>query len=228
MSDKEEDDVRKPVPMTSENLAALLLSLKGGDGNPPSVSTADAQDVVDLSQVEKKIEVTADVAEELAKKKQRTNSAPDDILSGPSTAPVSTPIIDSQPNPQAEGASEKINTEDPDLYDFNFDFKAIPSQSGSSSGGVRFEAGSSSGGGNTKHDEAAFRYAAEKRQIFESESDSDEVEYVKILKRRVVILEHDAELKNAQIVSLQQDADLKEAQISSLQSQLTNRDLTID
>ncbi|KAM0005127.1 hypothetical protein Hdeb2414_s0219g00837391 [Helianthus debilis subsp. tardiflorus] len=41
MSDKEDDDVRKHVPMTSENLAALLLSLQGGDGNPPSVSTAD-------------------------------------------------------------------------------------------------------------------------------------------------------------------------------------------
>ncbi|MFS7977596.1 hypothetical protein Hanom_Chr10g00905881 [Helianthus anomalus] len=97
-----------------------------------------------------------------------------------------------------------------------------------SSGGVRFEAGSSSGAGDTEHDEAAFRYATEKRQIFESNSDSDEDAYVKRLKRHVVVLEQDAELKNAHITSLQQDAALKEAQITSLQSQLTSRDLTID
>ncbi|MFS8024484.1 hypothetical protein Hanom_Chr16g01463821 [Helianthus anomalus] len=59
-----------------------------------------------------------------------------------------------------------------------------------------------------------FRYASEKRQVYESDSDNDEEEYVKRLKRR--------------IVSLQQDDALKEAHISSLQSQLTNRDLTID
>ncbi|MFS7977593.1 hypothetical protein Hanom_Chr10g00905831 [Helianthus anomalus] len=102
------------------------------------------------------------------------------------------------------------------------------SRSPGNSGGVRFEAGSSSRAGDTEHDEAAFRYATEKRQIFESNSDSDEDAYVKRLKRHVVVLEQDAELKNAQITSLQQDAALKEAQISSLQSQLTSRDLTID
>ncbi|MFS7967071.1 hypothetical protein Hanom_Chr09g00781401 [Helianthus anomalus] len=80
MSDKEEDVVRKPMPLTSENLAALLLSLKGGDGNPPSVSTADAQDAADTSQVEKEIEVTAKVVEESARKKKRTEPAPDDIF----------------------------------------------------------------------------------------------------------------------------------------------------
>ncbi|KAJ0902022.1 hypothetical protein HanPSC8_Chr08g0332171 [Helianthus annuus] len=201
MSDKEEDAVRKHVPLTSENLAMLLLSLHGGDGNPPSVSTADVQDVVATSQVEMEIEATADDAEESARKKQRTGFTPDDSLYVPSTALESTPIINPQPDPQIEDASKKINTEDPDLYDFNFDLETTPSQPGSSSG-VRFEAGSSSGAGTTEHDEAAFRYATEKRQIFESDSDSDEDDYVKRLKRRVVVLEQDAELKNAQITSL--------------------------
>ncbi|KAF5809061.1 hypothetical protein HanRHA438_Chr04g0162871 [Helianthus annuus] len=227
MSDKEEDAVRKPVPLTSENLAALLLSLQGGDGNPPSISTTDVQETAATLQVEMEIKATADDAEESTRKKQRTNSAPDDILSGPSTAPESTPIINPQPNPQTEDASKKTNTEDPDLYDFSFDFETTPYQPGSSSG-VRFEAGSSSGARVTEHDKAAFRYATEKRQIFESVNDSDEDEYVKRLKRRVVVLEQDAELKNAQITSLQQDVALKEAQISSLQSKLTNRDLTVD
>ncbi|KAJ0533574.1 hypothetical protein HanOQP8_Chr09g0318091 [Helianthus annuus] len=40
MPEKEEEAVREPMPMTVENLATLLLSLHGGDGNPPSVSTA--------------------------------------------------------------------------------------------------------------------------------------------------------------------------------------------
>ncbi|MFS7919633.1 hypothetical protein Hanom_Chr03g00214981 [Helianthus anomalus] len=197
MSDKEEDVIRQPVPMTSENLAALLQSLQGGDGIPPSISTTETQ------------ETTVDVTEKSAQKKQRTDTAPDDTLYGPSTAPESTPIIDPQHDPQTTVASKKTNLEDPDLYDFNFDFETTLSQPGSSSGGIHFEEGSS---------------------ILESDSDSDsdEDEYAKILKRRVVVLEQDAELKNAQIVSIQQDTALKEAQISSLQSQLTNRDLTVD
>ncbi|MFS7968768.1 hypothetical protein Hanom_Chr09g00801391 [Helianthus anomalus] len=153
--------------------------------NPPSVSTAGVQDVAATSQVETEIKAITDDAEESTRKKQRTDSTPDDVLSGPSTAP-------------------------------------------DSSGGVRFEAGSYSGAGVTKHDEAAFIYATEKRQIFESDGDSDEDAYVQRLKRSVVVLEQDAELKNAQITSLQHDAALKEAQISSLQSQLTSSDLTVD
>ncbi|KAM0064839.1 hypothetical protein Hdeb2414_s0003g00107781 [Helianthus debilis subsp. tardiflorus] len=120
MSDKEEDDVHKLVPMTTENLAALLLSLQGGDGNPPSVSTVGVQDVVATSQVETEIETIVDDTEESTRKKQRIDSAPDDIHSGPSTAHESTPIIDPQPDPQTKDTSRKKNTEDPDLYDFNF------------------------------------------------------------------------------------------------------------
>ncbi|MFS7928255.1 hypothetical protein Hanom_Chr04g00318651 [Helianthus anomalus] len=177
MSKKKEEAVREPVPMTAENLATMLLSLQGGDGNPPSVSTADEQVDATTSQVETEIEAIIDDAEEAARKKQRTDFAPNDP---------------------------------------------------GSSSGVRFEAGSSSGAGDTKHDEVAFRYATEKRQIIESDSDNDEDAYVKRLKRHVVVLEQDAELKNDQITSLQQDAALKEAQISALQSQLTSRDLTTD
>ncbi|KAM0052104.1 hypothetical protein Hdeb2414_s0007g00244361 [Helianthus debilis subsp. tardiflorus] len=59
MSDKEEDVVRQPMPMTSDNLAALLRSLQGGDGDPLSISTAEVQ------------ETTADVTEEAAPKKQK-------------------------------------------------------------------------------------------------------------------------------------------------------------
>ncbi|KAJ0542240.1 hypothetical protein HanRHA438_Chr09g0397311 [Helianthus annuus] len=180
MSDKEEDVVRKLVPMTTENLAALLLSLQGGDGNPPSVPTAGVQNA------ETKIEAITDDAEEAARKKQKTDSAPDDNLSGPSTDPEPTPSVDPQPDPQTEDALKKKSTEDPDLYDFNFDFETTPSQPGSSSG-VRFEVGSSSGASDTEHEEAAFRYATEKRQVFESDSDSDEDAYVKRLKRQVFV-----------------------------------------
>ncbi|MFS7946483.1 hypothetical protein Hanom_Chr06g00536811 [Helianthus anomalus] len=84
MSDKEEDTVRK----------------HGGDGNPSSVSTTDVQKDAATSQVETRIEASTDDAEELSKKKQRTDFAPDDIISGPSTAPESTPIIDPQPDPK--------------------------------------------------------------------------------------------------------------------------------
>ncbi|MFS8024462.1 hypothetical protein Hanom_Chr16g01463511 [Helianthus anomalus] len=66
MSDKEEDDVRQPVPMTYDNLAALLRSLQGGDGNPPSVSTTVVQETT--------VDVTADVTEESTKKKQKTDT----------------------------------------------------------------------------------------------------------------------------------------------------------
>ncbi|MFS7953164.1 hypothetical protein Hanom_Chr07g00615361 [Helianthus anomalus] len=131
MSDKEEDAIRK----------------HGGDGIPPSVSTTGDQDAAATSQVETEIESIANDAEESTRKKQRTDSVPDDILTGPSSAPESTPIIDPQPNPQTEDTSKKINTEDPDLYDFNFNFEATPYQPGSS--GVRFEAGSSSGAEET-------------------------------------------------------------------------------
>ncbi|KAJ0742105.1 hypothetical protein HanPI659440_Chr06g0251741 [Helianthus annuus] len=79
-SDKEEDIVCKPVPMTSDNLAALVQSLQGGDGDPPSISTADIQETVDITK-------------ESAPKKQRTDSAPDNTLSGPSTTSESTPIV---------------------------------------------------------------------------------------------------------------------------------------
>ncbi|KAJ0668513.1 hypothetical protein HanPI659440_Chr17g0690211 [Helianthus annuus] len=226
--EEEEEAVRKLVPMSAENLAALLLSLQGGFGNPPSVPTAVVQDATaTTSEIQAEIEAITDDAEESARKKQRTDTAPDHDHSGPSTNPELTPSIDPQPDPQSEDASKKTSTEEPDLYDFNFDFESTPSQPGSSSG-VRVEAGSSSGAGNTEHDEAAFRYATEKRQVFESDSDSDENAYVTRLKRRVVVLEQDAELKNALISSLQQDAALKEAQISSLQSQISSRDLTID
>ncbi|MFS7964882.1 hypothetical protein Hanom_Chr08g00755591 [Helianthus anomalus] len=190
--------------MTAENLAALLLSLQGGDGNPPSVSTAGIQDAAATSQVETEIVAITDEAEKAARKKHKTDFAPNDDLSGPSTDPEPTPSNDHQPDQQTEDASKKKSTEEPYLYDFNFDFEPTPSQPGSLSG-VRFEVGSSIGAGDTEHDEAAFRYATEKRQVFESDSDSDEDAYVKRLKRRVVVLEQDAELKNAQISSLQQD-----------------------
>ncbi|KAJ0659298.1 hypothetical protein HanOQP8_Chr14g0524501 [Helianthus annuus] len=208
-SEKVEDTVRKPVPMTPENLAALIQSLQGGSGDPPSTSAPVIHEI-----------------EESVPKKQKTDLAPNSNLSGPSTSTEPTHTVDPPSDPQTTDASKKIDLVDTDLYDINFDFEATLSQPGSSSGGIQFEAGSSSGVQLTEHDEAAFRYASEKRQV--SESDSDEEEYVKRLKRRVVILEQDNELKSAQIVSLQQDAALKEVQISSLQSQLTNRDSTID
>ncbi|MFS8023725.1 hypothetical protein Hanom_Chr16g01454831 [Helianthus anomalus] len=189
MSDKEEDTVQQPVLMTSDNLAALLRSLQGGDGNPPSVSTTEVQETT--------ADVTANVTEESAQKKQRTDTASDDTLSGPATAPESTLIIDPQPDPPTTDASKKTNLEDLNLYDFNFDFETTPSQPGSSCGGIHFEAGSSSGAHTTEHDEAAFRYASEKRQVLENNIDSDEDEYAKRLKRRVVVLEQDEELKNA-------------------------------
>ncbi|MFS7894159.1 hypothetical protein Hanom_Chr00s001384g01681051 [Helianthus anomalus] len=217
MSGKEEEVVRQSVPMTSENLAALLLSLQGCDGNTPSVPTVVVQDAAATTlEIQTEIEAITNDAKEIARKKQRTNTVPDHDLSGSATDPEPTPSVDPQPDPQSDDASMKTSTKEPNLYDFNFDFESTPSQPGSPSG-VRVEVGGSRGVGNTKHDEAAFRYASEKRKVFEhSDSDNNEDAYVTRLKRPVVILEQDAELKNAQISSLQQDAALKEAHISSL------------
>ncbi|MFS7929765.1 hypothetical protein Hanom_Chr04g00336741 [Helianthus anomalus] len=47
ISDKEEDAIRKPVPMTANNLAALIRGLQSGDGNPPSISATDIQETAD-------------------------------------------------------------------------------------------------------------------------------------------------------------------------------------
>ncbi|MFS8035184.1 hypothetical protein Hanom_Chr17g01590061 [Helianthus anomalus] len=135
--------------MTSDNLAALIRSLQGGDEDPPSISTADIQE-------------TTDITKESAPKKQRTDTATNNTLPGPATTSESTPTVNPQPDPPTTNASKRTNMEDTDLYDFNFDFETTPSQPGSSSGGVHFEAGSSTGAHTTKHDEAAFRYASEK------------------------------------------------------------------
>ncbi|KAF5756429.1 hypothetical protein HanRHA438_Chr17g0824611 [Helianthus annuus] len=65
MFGKEEEAVRKLVPMSAENLAALLLSLQGGDGNPPSVPTAVVQDATaTTSEIQAEIEAITDDAEE--------------------------------------------------------------------------------------------------------------------------------------------------------------------
>ncbi|MFS8007288.1 hypothetical protein Hanom_Chr14g01259221 [Helianthus anomalus] len=109
LSGKEEDIVRKPVPMTSDNLAALIRSLQGGDGDPTSISTSNIQE-------------TTDITEESAPKKQRTNTALDNTLSGPSTTFESTRTINPQPDPPTTDASKRTNLEDTDLCDFSFDF----------------------------------------------------------------------------------------------------------
>ncbi|MFS8014319.1 putative v-SNARE, coiled-coil domain-containing protein [Helianthus anomalus] len=80
--------------------------------------------------------------------------------------------------------------------------------------GVRFVVGGSSSGGKSEHEEHLLR-AAEKRKVVE-DSDSDEdtdVDVVK-LQKRVIVLE--------------QDSILKDAQIASLQVQVTNKDQTIE
>ncbi|KAJ0789190.1 hypothetical protein HanPI659440_Chr05g0200651 [Helianthus annuus] len=163
MFEKEEETVRQPVPMSAENLTTLLISLQGGDRNPPSVATFVVQcDAAATSEIQVEIEAITDDAERTARKKQRTDTAPDHDLSGLVSNPEPATSIDPQPNPQPDAASKKTSTKEPDLYDFNFDFESTPSQPGSSSG-VGVEAGSSSGAGYTEHDEAAFPYATEKR-----------------------------------------------------------------
>ncbi|KAJ0879692.1 hypothetical protein HanRHA438_Chr10g0454471 [Helianthus annuus] len=116
-SDKEGDAVRVPVPITAENLTALIKSLQGGDGDPPSIPITDIQQI-------------ADVIEETAPKKQKIDDAPDNTHSGPSTTSEPTPTIDPQPDPQPDpqsaDASNKTDLEDTDLYDFNFDFETTP------------------------------------------------------------------------------------------------------
>ncbi|MFS7903621.1 hypothetical protein Hanom_Chr01g00026201 [Helianthus anomalus] len=41
-SEKVEETVRQPNLMTTENLVALVKTLQGGDGNPPSAPTSEA------------------------------------------------------------------------------------------------------------------------------------------------------------------------------------------
>ncbi|MFS8014323.1 hypothetical protein Hanom_Chr15g01343211 [Helianthus anomalus] len=84
-----------------------------------------------------------------------------------------------------------------------------------SSSGVRFVVvGGSSSGGMSEHEEHLLR-AAEKRKVVE-DSDSDEETDVDVVKlqKRVIVLE--------------QDSILKDAQIASLQVQVTNKDQTIE
>ncbi|MFS8007692.1 hypothetical protein Hanom_Chr14g01264051 [Helianthus anomalus] len=75
--------------------------------------------------------------------------------------------------------------------------------------------GSSSGAGFTEHDQAAMHFATNKKRFIEK-SDSDEDIYIDVAKLQ------------GRVIVLEQDAALKEAQISSLQAQISSRDQKIE
>ncbi|MFS7998865.1 hypothetical protein Hanom_Chr12g01159061 [Helianthus anomalus] len=104
-------------------------------------------------------------------------------------------------NPKITTATQETNSQDFD-FDLDFDFEMTHSHPESSSG-VRFDAGNSSDAGFSEHDEAAMRYAPEKRKFIE-QNDSDEDVDINVarLQRRVIRLEQDVALKEAQISSL--------------------------
>ncbi|KAJ0791761.1 hypothetical protein HanOQP8_Chr01g0009551 [Helianthus annuus] len=214
--------MRQPDLMIAENLVALLMTLQGGDGNPPSAPTSEVHvETEATSDVQAEIKAITDDAEQASSKRQITDTAPDLDFIGL----VSDLELAMSTDPKSATATKETNTQEPD-FDFDFYFESTSSHPESSSC-VRFEAGSSSGTGFTEHDKAVYRYAIEKRQVVE-QSDSDEDVNVARLRRRVIILEQDATLKEAHIASLLQDSALKEAQISSLQAQISSRAQTID
>ncbi|MFS8018994.1 hypothetical protein Hanom_Chr15g01398641 [Helianthus anomalus] len=215
MSEKAEEIVRQPDLMTTENLATLLITLQGGDGIPPSVPTSEIQiEAEATSEVQVEAEnVTHDV-EQASNMKQRTEIAPNIQYIGPSSEPNPT-----MPNdPQVTAPTQETSTQDLDFdfnFDFDFDFPETTHLQPKSSSGVRFDVRSSNGAGFSKHDEAAMCFAANKMKfIEEGDSDDDTAVNVVKLQRRVIVLE--------------QEAALKEAQISSLQAQISSKDQTIE
>ncbi|KAM0041281.1 hypothetical protein Hdeb2414_s0011g00364531 [Helianthus debilis subsp. tardiflorus] len=181
-SDSKSDSSEEETDSDSE--VEVIVSEKeeevGGDGNPPSAPTTEKVEVEATPEIQAEIEVITNDAEQAASKRQRTNTDPDLDSTGPVSDPEPTMSIE----PKPDTATKETNTQEPDLYDFNFDFESTPSQQGSSTG-VRFETGSSSGGvGFTELDEAMLCYAIEKRQVVgRSDSDSDEDANVARLRR---------------------------------------------
>ncbi|KAM0015290.1 hypothetical protein Hdeb2414_s0033g00724371 [Helianthus debilis subsp. tardiflorus] len=102
----------------------------------------------------------------------------------------------------------------PTFFEISFPETTTRSEPESSSG-VRFEVGGSLSGGMSKQEEYLLR-AAEKMKVFE-ESDSDDVDVVK-LPERVVVLEQDSILKDTQIAALQAQVSNKDQVIDELQS----------
>ncbi|KAL9998959.1 hypothetical protein Hdeb2414_s0011g00365971 [Helianthus debilis subsp. tardiflorus] len=90
--------------------------------------------------------------------------------------------------------------------------------------GVRFDVGGSSSGGVSEHEEHLFRSVENMKVFKDSDSDDDmdvdvdvDVDVVK-LQKRVVVLEQDSILKDAQIASFQVQVSNKDQVIGEQQS----------
>ncbi|KAJ0749988.1 hypothetical protein HanPSC8_Chr05g0203951 [Helianthus annuus] len=201
-SEQAELPVRELPLISSENLAALTESVKDSLRNPPPMITP--------TQEEQAEDDTTDDAELVSRKKQRVDPEPSIAEHVSPTAEIE-PIIQTEPEVTST-AKENVT---PDFFEMSLPETTTRSEQESSSG-VRFDVGGSSSGGMSKHEEHLFR-SLEKMNVFE-DSDSDvDVDVVK-LQKRVVVLEQDSILKDAQIASLQVQVSNKDQVIDELQT----------
>ncbi|KAF5811715.1 putative Longin domain-containing protein [Helianthus annuus] len=194
-SEQAEVPVRELPVMNSENLVVLIESITRSLENPPSVADHTLEEQVQDDTIED--------SDLVSRKRQRVEPEP-------SVAEQVSPTVKTEPEIATTTAQENVV---PDFFEKSFPETTTRLERESSSG-VRFVVGGSSNGGMSEHEEHLLR-AAEKRKVIE-DSDSDEdtdVDAVK-LQNRVIVLE--------------QDSILKDAQIASLQVQVTNKDQTIE
>ncbi|MFS7936830.1 hypothetical protein Hanom_Chr05g00420411 [Helianthus anomalus] len=197
-SEQAEIPVRELPLISSENLAALTVSVKDSLGNPPHMITP--------TQEEQAEDDTTDDAKLVSRKKQRVDPDPR-IAKHVSPTAETEPIIQSEPEVTSTTKENVI----PDFSEMSFPETTTRSEPESSSG-VRFDVGGCSSCGMSEHEEHLFQ-SVEKMKVFE-DSDSDDnvdvdVDVVK-LQKRVVVLEQDSILKDAQIASLQVQVSYKD------------------
>ncbi|KAF5765173.1 hypothetical protein HanRHA438_Chr15g0712831 [Helianthus annuus] len=145
----------------------------------------------------------------VSRKRQRVDPEPS-VTEQVSPVSGTEPVTQTEPEVITTTAQENVI---PDFFEMSFPETATRIEPESSSG-LRFDVGGSSSGDMSEHDQNLLRAAEKMKFIEESNSDDDmDVDVVK-LQKRVVVLE--------------QDSLLKDAQISSIQDQVFNKDQTIN
>ncbi|KAM0063564.1 hypothetical protein Hdeb2414_s0003g00092371 [Helianthus debilis subsp. tardiflorus] len=193
----------RELPLTnSENLAALIESLKDSLGNPPLVITAI-----------KKEQAEDDVTEDIDFVQEKRVETESSIAKQVSPNAEIEPVIQAEPEVAATAQENVIL----DFFEMSFP-KTTTRSAQESSSGIRFEVGCSSSGGMSEQEEHLLR-AAEKMKVFEDSNSDDDVDVdVVKLQNRAVVLEQDSILKDAQIALLQAQVSNKDQVIDELQS----------
>ncbi|MFS7989909.1 hypothetical protein Hanom_Chr11g01052451 [Helianthus anomalus] len=143
------EPVREPTLMRTENLQALIESLKDSIENPPSVTIPESEACGE--------EETIEDVEQVSNKRPRTEPDLDTHQEGPSGDPKPT----LQTDPEITTATD---TSIPDFFDFEMPDTTVRSHPESTSK-FQFDVGISSGATVSEHDEAAMRIAANKMKF---------------------------------------------------------------